>query len=106
MGMLEDEVIISFHKKIKSIEVIHDLDQQLFTKIPKRIGAYDGHELAFDETHGRLFAYGKNAEELFKVMLPVLKDYDFLEGAEVYLKFYKEDDTYSEIEFTLDLEAI
>jgi len=104
--MLEDEVIISFNKKIKSIDVIHDLDEQLFTKIPKRIGSYDGHEIAMDETHGRLFAYGKNAEELFKVMMPILKDYDFLDNAEVYLKFYKEDDNYSEIEFTLDLETI
>jgi hypothetical protein len=44
-----------------------------------------------DDTHGRFFTYGNNAEELFKLMLPILKEYEFLKNATVQLNFVNEE---------------
>ncbi|MCX7548322.1 hypothetical protein OS188_10205 [Xanthomarina sp. F1114] len=99
-----DEVIVSFGP-FKSLKNIHEVDMMLFEKIPEDIGSYDGHEVNDNNTDGRLFAFGKNAEDLFKIMKPMLLKFDFLQNANVYLRFNKEDGSYSELELKLkDLE--
>lgn len=97
----QDEVIISFGA-FEGIDEIHKLDLLLFEKIPTEIGRYDGHEVNMDDTDGRLFAYGKNAEALFKVMQPILNDFEFLYDAQVYLRFVNEGKEDSELEFNLN----
>lgn len=96
-----DEVIISFGA-FNGLDDIHRVDVLMYENIPEDIGNYDGHEVSMDDTDGRLFAYGANAEKLFKIMQPLLKQFAFLERALVYLRFNKEDGTHSEIEFRLD----
>lgn len=95
-----DEVIVSFGP-FAGLDVIHQVDALMFDNIPEDIGNYDGHEINMDDTDGRLFAYGRNAEELFKLMQPMLLQFDFLQKAMVYLRFNKEDGSYSELEFNL-----
>lgn len=95
-----DEVIISFGP-FNDLDEIHQVDMMMFEKIPEDIGRYDGHQVNIDDTDGRLFAFGRNAEELFKFMKPMLLEFDFLQDAIVYLFFNKEDGTFSEIEFKL-----
>ena len=97
----KDKVIISF-KKFSGIDKIHELDMKLYENIPKEIGRYDGHEIAMDDSHGTLFAYGSNAEKLFKTMQPILNEFEFLNEAEVYLCFKKNDKLISEIEFIMN----
>ncbi len=96
----KDAVIISFDKSFNGLDEIHELGTKLYN-IPSYIGRYDGHEVAIDDSHGTLFAYGNNAEKLFKEMEPILKEYEFLREASVYLRFEKKDYTYSELDFRI-----
>lgn len=95
-----DEVIISFGP-FQGLDEIHQVDMMMFEKIPEDIGRYDGHEVNDEDTDGNLFAFGRNAEELFKTMKPMLLQFDLLQDAMVYLRFNKEDGTFSELEFEL-----
>ena len=85
----EDSVIIEFGS-FDGLDVIHEIDVKIINRIPEKLGRHDMHEVAVDDSHGRFFTYGKNAEKLFKKMLPILKEYDFLHNATVYLNFVDE----------------
>ena len=98
----EDSVIIEFGE-FDGLDIIHEIDVKLINLIPESIGRYDMHEVAMDDSHGRFFTYGKNAEKLFKIMLPVLKEYDFLQNATVYLNFVDGD---KERDFEFKLSSI
>ncbi|RLD29160.1 MAG: hypothetical protein DRI75_04390 [Bacteroidetes bacterium] len=62
---VQDSVIISFGK-FNGLDEIHKVDMKLLEDIHEDIGYYDGHEVNMDDTDGRFFAYGNNAEKLFK----------------------------------------
>lgn len=100
---IQDSVIISFGK-FNGLDEVHKVDKKLFEAIPKDIGCYDGHEVNMDDTDGRLFAYGRNAEQLFKSMKPILNEFDFLNDAVVYLEFFNNNKFVSKLEFKLDKE--
>ena len=95
-----DVVIICF-SLIDRVD-FHRVEALLFDAIPEDIGNYEGHQIHVDGTGGRLFAYGRNAEILFKLMQPTLRQFDFLQQARACLRFNKNDSTYSEIEFGLN----
>lgn len=95
----EDSVIIVFWE-FPSLEIIRAIDAKLMRIIPMELGQHDMHEIALDNSYGRFFSYGKNAEQLFKCMLPVLEVYDFLHEATVQLNF-KGGDVERDIEFKL-----
>jgi len=95
----KDSVIIEFGK-FDSLDIIQEVDVKLMRIIPVELGNHDMHEIAMDDSHGRFFTYGTNAEVLFKCMLPVLKDYDFLKEATVHLNFTKGDKE-NDLEFKL-----
>ncbi|EGV42777.1 hypothetical protein BZARG_2994 [Bizionia argentinensis JUB59] len=97
----QDSVIISFGK-FESLDDIHKVDEILFEKIPEDIGFYDGHEINMDDTDGRFFAYGSNAEKLFKVIQPLLTEFEFLKDAEAYLEFIENNKVVSELELKLN----
>lgn len=96
-----DQVIVSFGY-FDGLDDIQRVDALMFDNISEDIGRYDGHEVSLDDTDGQLFAYGRNAEELFKQMRPILLQFDFLKNALVYLRFNNEDGTHSELEFNLE----
>ena len=96
-----DEVIVSFDH-FNGLDEIHRVDAMMFDNISEDIGRYDGHKLNRDDSDGHFFAYGRNAEELFKLMKPILLQFDFLQTAMVYLRFNNEDGTQSELEFRLE----
>ncbi len=95
----EDSVIIEFGE-FDGLDIIHEIDVKLINLIPESIGRHDMREVAMDDSHGRFFTYGKNAEKLFKIMLPVLKEYDFLQNAAVCLNFV-EGNKEKDLEFRL-----
>lgn len=97
----EDEIIVSFGP-FDGLDQIHEVDELFFKHIPEEVGRYDGHEVNMDDTDGRLFAYGKNAETLFKAMKPILCKFEFLQKAYIMLRFYNENGNHSEIEFGLN----
>jgi hypothetical protein len=98
---ITDCVIISFGA-FNSIDEIHTVDKKLFGSIPEAIGYHDGHEVALDDdTEGCFFTYGNNAAELFKIMKPILDEFDFLKNAEVYLRFTENNKIVRDLEFKM-----
>jgi len=95
----EDSVIIEFGA-FNGLDIIHEIDTKLINLIPEDLGRHDMHEVAMDDSHGRFLSYGKNAEKLFKIILPVLKEYDFLKNATVFLNFV-DGDKEKDLEFKL-----
>jgi hypothetical protein len=84
----EHSVIIYFNYFRESLDPLHDLAIKLEKVIAEEgVGVYDGHETAMDDSHGFLYMYGPNAEELFKVVKPILEQTDFTRGALATLRF-------------------
>ncbi len=101
-----DSVIISFGA-FNGIDEIHAVDIKLFEAIPEAIGRHDGHAVTLeDDTEGQFFTYGTNAEELFKVMKPILDEFDFLKNAAVRLKFTKNNTTVGDLEFKMSIQKL
>lgn len=101
----EHAVIISFWYGKESDEEFYDMTLALNDFMEDAVvGRYDGHEINVDNTDGTLFFYGKNAEALYKYIQPELLKYDFLLGAEVYLRFGGMDN--DALDLTFELEPI
>jgi hypothetical protein len=98
---LQDLVLISFGK-FDGLDEIHKVDMLLFESIPEDIGRHDGHEVNMDDTDGQFFIYGNNAEELYKTIEPLLKPFEFLKTANVYLRFTKNGEFESDLEFKMN----
>lgn len=98
---LQDSVIISFGK-FNGLDEIHEVDMLLYDNIPEGTGYHDGHEVNMDDTDGKFFLYGNNSEELYKVVAPLLKPYEFLKTAKVYLRFTKDGKFLSDLEFKMN----
>ena len=96
-----DLVIISFGP-FNGLDEIHAVDMKLYDEIPEEIGRHDGHEVNMADTDGRFFTYGKNAENLFKAMQPILSEFEFLINAEVYLEFTENGKVIRDLEFKLN----
>ncbi len=97
-------VLIGFSYGIPSLEPLHELEDQLRLALDESgIGYHDGHEVAMDDSHGTLFLYGTNAEEVYKLIEPILFEVDWMNGAEVSLRFGDSSDkSAKEIAFVLE----
>jgi len=49
------------------------------------VGTYEGHDASADGSDGYYYAYGPDAEAIYKVMEPVLASSTFMRGAKVTL---------------------
>jgi hypothetical protein len=79
------------------------VDIKLYNEIPETIGRHDGHCVTLDDdTEGQFFTYGTNAEELFKVMKPILEEFEFLKNANVHLCFTENDKKVRDLEFKMN----
>jgi hypothetical protein len=96
-------VIVNFTYFKYDLDPLHNLEKKLEYAInEKRLGEYDGHEIAIDMTDGILYMYGANAEELFKTVKPVLEETDFTKGAMATLRFGGPGSGAKEIEVQID----
>ncbi len=97
-------VIIEFSYGMESINPLHHLADRLTYLLDQTdIGYYDGHEIAMDDSDGALFLYGRNAEQLYKLVEPVLFEADWLDGALVTLRFGLEnEEVVKKIDFVLE----
>jgi hypothetical protein len=83
-----NSIIIEFLYGIEEDEPFYELVNKLIVLLSNSVeGYYDGHEMAMDNSHGRLFMYGSNSEKLYKKIKSVLDETDFLKGASAYLQF-------------------
>jgi len=96
-----DSVIVSFGS-FNGLDEIHEVDELLTKIIPGEVGYHDFHEVCMDDTDGRFFSYGRNAEELFKLMRPVLKKFQFSNESYIYLSFMENGNLKSDLEFKLN----
>jgi hypothetical protein len=81
-------VIIYFDYGLEEIDEIYELGDKLRSVLEEnKLGEYDGHEVAMDNSHGSLYFYGPNAESLFKAIKPTIEKVDFLNGAKAFLRF-------------------
>lgn len=99
----DHSVIVHFSKYLsEELDDLHNLELKLIKLIgDSGIGTYDGHEIAMDDTDGTLYMYGTNAESLFKLVLPILQETDFLKGAIATLRFGSYNEEASEIDLEI-----
>lgn len=65
------------------------------------LGEYDGHEIAMDLSDGSFYLYSTEIEALFKHIRSYLLSYDFMIGANVYMRFGEIGSGAKEIAFEL-----
>ena len=99
-----DAVIIAFNYGKESIAPLHQLGDRMAYEVDNTgRGYYDGHELAADDSHGSYHLYAMNAEEVYKLIEPLLFAVDWMEGAQVTLRFGSEPrQQVKEIDFMLE----
>ena len=96
---LEHAVIIHFNYGIEGLDPLYNLESKLERcLIDNKVGEYDGHEIAIDNSDGFLYMYGPNAETLFKAIQATLDSTEFMKGAKATLRFGPPKDGVKEIE--------
>ncbi len=100
---MDQSVTIAFNYGLENLDALNNLSDDLEVVLEKEaVGELDGHEIATDKSHGFLFMYGANAENLFKVARPVLLQASFMKGAKATLRFGDTDNPDAH-EITVDL---
>jgi hypothetical protein len=98
----EHAVTIAFQYGIQELAPLHELEDKLEELLSdKGVGECDGHEIATDYSDGFLYLYGPNAENLFKVIQPLLESTNFTKGAVATLRFGPPEDGVKEIELII-----
>lgn len=97
-------VVIYFQYGHDDLRPLHDLENQLRKALyTSKTGELDGHQMALDLVDGFLYFYGESAEELFKVIRPILISEPFMRKAEVNLRFaINGSNQVSDIDFILE----
>jgi hypothetical protein len=99
----EHAVIVTFDYGIEGLDQLHQLGDKLEQAITDgQVGEYDGHEIAMDYSDGTFYMYGPNAEELFKVVKPLLETTEFMKGAIAKLRFGEAGSGAKEIEVKIE----
>lgn len=92
-------IIIEFQYGMDSLEPLFDLQDELKTLVEADgAGRVDGHEIAMDDSDGRIFLYAVDANTVMQIIEPVLAKYSFLKGARITMRFGDELDSLSEEE--------
>jgi hypothetical protein len=98
----EHSVIVHFQYGIEGLDSLYKLEDDLEAVILEmRVGEYDGHEIAMDNSDGYLYMYGTNAEKLFKAVRPTLEACEFMKGAKAILRFGPPENSTKKIEFEI-----
>ena len=84
----EHALIVKFNYGYKDLNKLFELEDKLKTVISNAgVGEYDGNEIAIDGKDGSLYMYGQNADNLYKVVKPILEATPFMKGAKVKLRY-------------------
>jgi hypothetical protein len=84
----QQEVEVHFAYGSTNFQFVYALGDQIQLAVSEaKVGEYDGHELPADGSEGRYFAFGPDAEAIFRVILPVLEASPIMRGATVTLWF-------------------
>jgi hypothetical protein len=84
----EHSVIIYFNYGLEEDEPFYELSEKLEKIVDEnKLGIYDGHEIAMDNSDGSYYIYGPNAEAIFKAIKPLLESTPFMRGGTAVLTF-------------------
>ncbi len=84
----EHAVIVNFQYGSHDLDKLFVLEEKLEKKINAGgVGEYDGNEVAADGSHGTLYMYGTDADDLFSTVRPILEATSFMEGARITLRY-------------------
>jgi hypothetical protein len=87
-GPSEQEVEIHFEYGSTIFQYVYALGDKIRIAVAEaKVGEYDGHALPADGSEGRFFVNGPDAEEIFKVIAPLLEESPLMRGATVTLYF-------------------
>ncbi|WP_430406917.1 hypothetical protein [Fluviicola sp.] len=81
-------VVIQFFYGIEDLNELHELEKQLDSNITAQdLGKYDGHDISMDFGDGYLYFNGKNAEQIFQSIKPILEQHYFMDKSIATLRF-------------------
>ncbi|WP_343747705.1 hypothetical protein [Fluviicola sp.] len=84
----EHLVVIQFFYGIEDLSELHELEEQLHSNITNsNLGRYEGHDISLDFGDGYLYFNGKNAEQLFEAIKPILEQHYFMDKSIATLRF-------------------
>jgi hypothetical protein len=87
-GLPAQEVEVYFEYGSTNFQYVYALGDQIQRAIAEaKAGEYDGHSIPADGSDGRYFIYGPDAEEIFRVLKPVLEASPLMRGAKVTLHY-------------------
>ncbi len=81
-------VVIQFFYGIEDLSELHELEEQLQSNITDtELGRYEGHDISLDFGDGYLYFNGKNAEQLFEAIKPILEQHYFMDKSIATLRY-------------------
>lgn len=84
----EHLVVIQFFYGIEDLSELHELEEQLLSNITNsNLGRYEGHDISLDFGDGYLYFNGKNAEQLFEAIKPILEQHYFMDKSIATLRY-------------------
>jgi hypothetical protein len=84
----KQEVEVHFEYGSTNFQFVYALGDQIEQAVTEaNVGEYDGHALPADGSEGRYFVFGPDAEEIYRVIAPVLEASSLMRGATVTLWF-------------------
>jgi hypothetical protein len=86
--MSEHAVIVRFQYGEKSLDALQELERDLEIALEMTgVGTYDGNDMPANLSGGYLYMHGPNADELFRVVRPVLESGRFTQNSAVRLRY-------------------
>lgn len=81
-------VVIQFFYGIEDLNELHELEKQLDSNITTNaLGKYEGHDISLDFGDGYLYFNGKNADQIFQAIKPILEQHYFMDKSIATLRF-------------------
>lgn len=78
----EHALIITTKVPFESADLIYAVEDELIEAIStNNAGEFDGHDIAVDQSHVVLYMYGPDADQLLKVVEPILRRHKVTTGA-------------------------
>jgi hypothetical protein len=96
----EYSIIIEFRYGIEQDEPFFELCDKLHERMEKEDapGTYDGNEIAMDNFDARLYFYTGDPQAMLSFIDDILKEYNFLIGARINIRYGKHENGYTEVE--------
>lgn len=96
----EYSIIIEFRYGIEQDEPFFELCDKVHERMEKEDapGTYDGNEIAMDNFDARLYFHTGDPQAMLSFIDDILKEYHFLIGARINIRFGKQENGYTEVE--------